>query len=36
MKINKEIHNKNIWKSFERDELQGWLVFALNNMTPEF
>lgn len=32
MKMNNQITGKNIWKSFEKDELQGWLVFALNNM----
>ena len=31
MKMNKQINNKNIWKNFKKDELQGWLVFALNN-----
>ncbi|AZB10348.1 hypothetical protein EG344_16715 [Chryseobacterium sp. G0162] len=30
-KINKEITEKNIWKTFKKDELQGWLVCALNS-----
>ncbi|WP_228438528.1 barstar family protein [Chryseobacterium pennae] len=31
MKINNEITKKSIWKTFKKDELQGWLVCALNN-----
>ncbi|WP_353149408.1 barstar family protein [Chryseobacterium sp.] len=31
MKINNEINKKNIWKSFRKDELQGWLVYALHS-----
>ncbi|WP_326984784.1 barstar family protein [Chryseobacterium sp. MYb264] len=29
MFINDEIKQKNIWEKFHKDELQGWLVFAL-------
>jgi len=32
MKMNNQLDSKNIWKAFRKDELQGWLVFALNNM----
>lgn len=32
MKMANQINDKKSWKSFEKDELQGWLVFALNNM----
>lgn len=35
MKMNNQINDKNIWKSFQRNELEGWLVFALNNMNTE-
>lgn len=35
MKIGGQITNKNIWKNFKKEELQGWLVFALNNMIKE-
>ena len=35
MKTNNQINDKNTWKSFGKDELQGWLVFALNNMKNE-
>lgn len=35
MKTNNQINDKNIWKCFGKDELQGWLVFALNNMKNE-
>lgn len=35
MKMNNQINDKNIWKNFEKNELQGWLVFALNNMNTE-
>ncbi|MGI9651805.1 barstar family protein [Chryseobacterium sp. RLHN22] len=35
MKVNSQITSKNIWRNFEKDELQGWLVFALNNMINE-
>lgn len=35
MKMNNQIDDKNIWKNFEKNELQGWLVFALNNMNTE-
>lgn len=35
MKMHNEINQKNMWKTFEKDELQGWLVFALNNMHPK-
>lgn len=31
MKLNNKINEKNIWKSFRKDELQGWLVYALHN-----
>lgn len=31
MMINNEIIEKDIWKNFRKDELQGWLVAALNN-----
>lgn len=31
MKMANQINDKKIWKSFEKDELQGWLVFALSN-----
>jgi hypothetical protein len=30
MMFNNEISEKNIWKYFRKDELQGWLVAALN------
>lgn len=30
MKANNEITEKNIWKNFRKDELQGWLVNALH------
>ncbi|MCE3076514.1 barstar family protein [Chryseobacterium gwangjuense] len=32
MKIDDQINSKNIWRNLKRDELQGWLVFALNNL----
>ncbi|MGE8553878.1 MAG: barstar family protein [Chryseobacterium jejuense] len=38
MKINNQITEKNVWKTFKKDELQGWLVWALNsknNDTPK-
>ncbi|MFL9833881.1 hypothetical protein [Chryseobacterium terrae] len=35
MKMYNQINDKNIWKNFEKNELQGWLVFALNNMNTE-
>lgn len=35
MKINNQINARDIWKSFQKNELQGWLVFALNNMNTE-
>ncbi len=31
MMLNNEIKEKNSWKNFRKDELQGWLVAALNN-----
>jgi RNAse (barnase) inhibitor barstar len=30
MKLNEEISEKNIWKNFRKEELQGWLVYALH------
>jgi hypothetical protein len=35
--INNEITQKNKWREFKKDELQGWLVFALcsNKLTEE-
>lgn len=30
MKLNNEIAKKNTWKTFEKSELQGWLVYALS------
>jgi len=30
LRLNNEITNKNIWKGFEKNELQGWLVYALH------
>lgn len=35
MIINNEITHKNSWKKFKKDELQGWLTFALNYNKPE-
>lgn len=35
MKLNNEISEKNIWKSFRKDELQGWLAHALHSCKPE-
>ncbi|WP_426479652.1 barstar family protein [Chryseobacterium sp. CBSDS_008] len=35
MKLNNEINKKNIWKRFRKDELQGWLVYALHSCKPE-
>ncbi|BFO64469.1 barstar family protein [Chryseobacterium sp. KCF3-3] len=35
MKLNNEMIEKNIWKSFRKDELQGWLVYALHSCKPE-
>lgn len=35
MKLNNEINKKNIWKSFRKDELQGWLVYALHSHNPK-
>lgn len=34
MQVNGEINHINVWKIFQKDELQGWLVFALNNQKP--
>lgn len=34
MQVNGKINHINVWKSFQKDELQGWLVFALNNQKP--
>lgn len=31
IKIKNEITEKNIWKTFKKEELQGWLVCALNS-----
>jgi RNAse (barnase) inhibitor barstar len=33
MRLNNEIVQKNIWKSFRKEELQGWLVYALHTTT---
>lgn len=30
MRLNNEITNKNIWKKFDKNELQGWLVYTLH------
>lgn len=30
MRLNNEIIRKNIWKDFRKEELQGWLVYALH------
>lgn len=30
MRLNNEITGKNIWKNFRKEELQGWLVYALH------
>ncbi|WP_431611048.1 barstar family protein [Chryseobacterium sp. 'Rf worker isolate 10'] len=35
MKFNNEMIEKNIWKNFRKDELQGWLVYALHSCKPE-
>ncbi|QQQ28128.1 barstar family protein [Chryseobacterium indoltheticum] len=35
MKMNNQINARDIWKNFEKNELLGWLVFALNNMNTE-
>ncbi|MFP3597530.1 barstar family protein [Chryseobacterium sp. SIMBA_029] len=35
MIINNEITHKNVWKQFKKDELQGWLTFALHYNKPE-
>jgi RNAse (barnase) inhibitor barstar len=35
MFLNNEITEKSAWKKLDKDELQGWLVFALNNMKPQ-
>lgn len=35
MKANNEITEKNTWKSFRKDELQGWLVNALHSRKNE-
>ncbi|PTT33689.1 hypothetical protein DBR28_14345, partial [Chryseobacterium sp. HMWF028] len=35
MKLNNQMIEKNIWKSFRKDELQGWLVHALHSCKPE-
>lgn len=35
MKINNEIIEKNLWKTFKKDELKGWLVWALNSRNNE-
>ncbi|SFN10867.1 Barstar, RNAse (barnase) inhibitor [Chryseobacterium oleae] len=32
MRLNNEITEKNIWKNFRKEELQGWLVYALHTM----
>lgn len=32
MRLNNEITEKNIWKNFSKEELQGWLVYALHTM----
>lgn len=34
MKLNNKITEKNIWKTFGKDELQGWLVYALHTCKP--
>ncbi|REC79642.1 hypothetical protein DRF60_04325 [Chryseobacterium elymi] len=33
MRLNNEIIQKNIWKNFRKEELQGWLVYALHTTT---
>lgn len=35
MKLNNEMIEKNIWKNFRKDELQGWLVYSLHFCKPE-
>ncbi|TZF99703.1 hypothetical protein FW781_07180 (plasmid) [Chryseobacterium panacisoli] len=35
MKLNNDFIEKNIWKSFRKDELQGWLVHALHSHNSE-
>ncbi|PIF47001.1 RNAse (barnase) inhibitor barstar [Chryseobacterium sp. 52] len=30
MRLNNEITEKNIWKNFRKEDLQGWLVYALH------
>ncbi|WP_426481903.1 barstar family protein [Chryseobacterium sp. R2ACT005] len=35
MKLNNKFIEKNIWKSFRKDELQGWLVHALHFRNPK-
>jgi RNAse (barnase) inhibitor barstar len=35
MFLNNEITEKNIWKKLSKDELQGWLVFALHHVKPQ-
>ncbi|WP_241282918.1 barstar family protein [Chryseobacterium timonianum] len=35
MYINNEIVEKNLWKKFNKKELQGWLGFAFHIQTPE-
>lgn len=30
MRLNNEITEKNLWKRFRKEELQGWLVYALH------
>ncbi|MBB4806126.1 RNAse (barnase) inhibitor barstar [Chryseobacterium defluvii] len=32
LKINNQMSEKNIWKDLRKDELQGWLVYALHTM----
>jgi len=35
MRLNNGFIEKNIWKSFKKDELQGWLVHALHFCSPK-
>ncbi|HAO06666.1 MAG TPA: hypothetical protein DCQ50_06670 [Chryseobacterium sp.] len=35
MFLNNEITERNSWKKLDKDELQGWLVFALHRMKPQ-
>lgn len=35
MNFNNEITQRNLWKKFRKDELQGWLVYALHSRNVE-